>query len=183
MEQPTNVVMEVYANVLVPNDVESQTLPKVPPPTILNNKPSYGTKYDKIIANTWEKLISKKLKIKINIIKFKSIIPLPTPVELKEDIEVINFLHNINIEIRYQYDGFAKTSVTNNIKILHNVITIDNYPIGGIGSETKYIKQGTYYLQGNTIPVNMIYYVDAKETVILPTGIITTHSERFDSWQ
>ena len=85
-EQPINVVMVVHDNILVPDDFESPTPPKEPPSTIINNKSSYGINYDEIIVNRWDKLISKKSKIKINTVKCKLSITLRIPEELKEDL-------------------------------------------------------------------------------------------------
>ena len=77
-------------------------------------------------------MTGKKTNINKTTVKYKSSISFPISEELKEDIEVINLRHNDNMTIRYQCDGGVNTSVMNSIKILHNVITLDSYPIGVI---------------------------------------------------
>ena len=73
----------------------------------------------------------------------------------------------------------------NDASVLHQIINIPDYYIGGIGSGIKCTTMVIYHLhykKGNLLPVHMYFTEDANETVLLPTDIVTTHEGTFDSW-
>ena len=79
-----------------------------------------------------------------------------------ESIKGINMLESKMIGIRFdctgQCDGGTNTSIANSITILHHVLDIEDYEIGGIGRGVVWDKKEVYYLKysdGEALPVDI----------------------------
>ena len=129
---------------LHPIDPPREPPPKPPDPP----KPNNAKTYTKLISQRWDELIgkSKKESKQLNT-KSSSSTFAYTVDEIMEDNMVTNMVLNINVHIRFQCDGGANTSVTNDHSILHHVVDIQPYLIGGIGAGITCTKKGTFYLQ------------------------------------
>ncbi len=87
--------------------------------------------------------------------------------------------------IKLQCDGGANRSVTNDESLLHVSWDISPYSIGGIGTGITCTKKGLFHLicdDESILPVEMFYSAEATETVISPTDIVFSNSDKYDSW-
>jgi len=163
----TPCMMATHENYILSQDLgldpTEETPPKEPPPP---QPPDIGTRwkeqrYSKLISEQWDEIIGKTKhptytpkNVKVSTSTFA-----PTLDEIREDIELINTISK-KIRIKFQCEGGANTSVTNNLSILHHIIDVPSKLIRGIGEGIICTKRGTYYLQceyNHIVPVHMYY--------------------------
>ena len=69
--------------------------------------------------------------------------------------------------------------------MLHISWGIAEYVIGGIGDGIKCTAKGVFHLlcdDGSVLPVTMYYSPMAIETVVSPTDIVFSNTNKYDSW-
>ena len=80
--------------------------------------------------------------------------------------------------VQSQADGGANCSVTNDVTLLRNVMSISTKIIGGIRSGITYVAKGDYYItcdDGSLLKVPMYYSPDSTGTVFSPEDIVESH--------
>ena len=88
-------------------------------------------------------------------------------------------------QFHLQADGGANRSFTNNRDLLHVSWDIAEYVICGIGDGIKCTAKGVFHLlcdDGSVLPVTMYYSPMAIETVVSPTDIVFSNTNKYDSW-
>ena len=107
----------------------------------------------------------------------------------KVDEAYIHAIKDSDILIKMHMDGGANRSVTNDERLLHNIRTIQPYPMKGAQNGPADIicsKKGHLRLicEGRgVIEVDMYYSPNVEETIISPGDITEDKSNNFVSWQ
>ena len=97
----------------------------------------------------------------------------------------INKLHTISL----QSDSGANRIVTDQLQLLHDVMFIKDYPMGGCNKDNIAITctaKGKLTLQGldgSTILVEAYYSSQVDGTIVSPTTVVRQHSTRFSSFE